>query len=170
MHKFKLIIFTFTLSALFCTGCGYTLSSNPNSDYKKYVRLEMFENFTNPYQPGLENRLFKELSDELITSGYVLITNQTKADVTVSGRILEHAQTVLSTSPEQNPTEISLTINIRVHFLHKSGRTESFVIKSQQEPFAIVLGEKLEKAEQRTLQETSRKIILLLSGIEIPLN
>ena len=153
------------------SGCGYFWRSKPFSEKSNLcnIQLKTFENFTNPYQPGLELRLKKAISDELMNSAYSIVSNSSIPDVTISGRIIEHSQKVLSTSPDQVPTEISLSISILAHFKYKSGREVEYVIKSVPEPYAVVLGEKREDAEKRALSETAMKILHLLSDIEVPL-
>ena len=154
------------LIMLIQAGCGYHFGSVPYDKIYTDIKLEMFENFTNPYQPGLENRLNQAITEELMTSAYSIVSNSIIPDVSISGRIIDHSQNVLSTSPDQVPTEISLSITIHARFKYKSGRGVEHVIKSDPEPYAVVLGEKREDAEKRALSETARKILLLLSGIE----
>ncbi|MCD4656090.1 MAG: hypothetical protein K8S87_00955 [Planctomycetes bacterium] len=173
MHKSSpLLLLLMLVSTLICAGCGYIWSSHPFADKSssRYIQLNMFENFTIPYQAGLEIRLDKAVSEDLMKSAYCLVSNNSIPDVSISGRIIDHSQKVLSTSPEQIPTEISLSITILVRFRFKSGWEVEHVIKSDHEPYAIVLGEKRENAEKRVLQETARKILLLLSDVDVPSN
>lgn len=65
------------------SGCGYTIQGKDTLPFE-YVKLGRIENKT--YEPKLEDRLYKALSDELLKNGFVISRS---ANHVISGVINE---------------------------------------------------------------------------------
>ena len=162
-----MLIFRFECAlvlAIFISGCGYHISSSGSQISGKTVVLNVFENHTHPYQPGIEVYLYRAMSDELMLSSFDLSHNEYTADYVISGNIIDFRQTVLSTAPDQTPTEIQVSVKIKIYVFEKSGKKDNFIIKPKAEPFAVVQGETLEEAGKRALQNAARQILTKIIG------
>jgi len=145
-------------------ACGYTVSSRIGTGKSESVLLTVFENHTEPYQPGIEVFLYRAIADELRLSSYALTQNVNLADITLNGEILEYKQTVLSTDTNQTPTEIQVAVKIKLIISESSGAKNTYILTPKPEPFAVVKGETLEQAGQRALKNAAKLVIFKLGG------
>ncbi len=145
-------------------GCGYHISSSGSDISDKTIVLDVFENHTHPYQPGIEVYLYQALSDELMLSSFDLSQNKYTADYVITGNIIEYKQTVLSNAPDQTPTEIKVGVKIKIFVVEKGGRKNNYIVSPKPEPFAVVQGETLEEAGRRALRNAARQILSKITG------
>ena len=161
---YKFACFLLITSAILYLSCGYSIGSRPFEDTStKSVFVLVFENHTRPYKPGIEVALYNSLVRELMLTSYS-ISQDSSADLSISGEIIGYKQTVLSTDENQNPTEIQIELKIKLQVISKNDGEKNYVIEPKPEPFAVVRGESATEAELRGLNNVAMQIVSRISG------
>ena len=149
---------------LLISGCGYTVSTQLTPDTRgTTVAIQPFRNVTRPYEPGLEQQLHSELLDALMTGPYVL-TSADEADLLVTGEIERFRQSILSIDDDLDPTEVRITLQVRVSVERRRPRRESWsdTLAPTTEQFSLVGGESLRATTDRAFRQVARDVLDML--------
>ena len=82
------LLFILAIPAVLISGCGYTIRSGIGSSGITTINIATFENKT--FEHGLEVALSEVLIREFIVDGTLSVADSSRADVRLSGEILEY--------------------------------------------------------------------------------
>lgn len=154
---------------LAAAGCGYSVGTDVDgvspAGSATIVALEPFRNQTDPYEPGIEVELHRALIEALMPGPYQLDVKE-RADLYVTGEIVEFKRSTLSQDVNENPAEVQVRMLLQVTVHARSGRQWSDRISPNPEAFAIIRGEAFEDARDRVFRRGARDVIAALTPPE----
>ncbi len=137
------------------SGCGYSqkslFSRKVNSIY-----ISIFEN--NTFVRGIEFDIAKALKDEIMSRTRLRIVQKDSADLILTGKIGESAQSALSQSRD-NIVESSVSISVSIELLDtRTGRTMGGGA-SGGAAFIVDRGENVQSATEEAIANLARNLV-----------
>ena len=111
----KLIIFSpLLLFYIFLSGCAHQKGTIGRYDHYPSINISTFHNDT--FQPGLEEKLTNQLTEEFLADGRVSVENANK-EINIAGRIKKYTRIILAVNGKDDVTLYQLSISVDLHVL-----------------------------------------------------
>jgi hypothetical protein len=162
---FVLMMLAFVVAA----GCRYSAYSGL-PQHIQTVRIPVFK--CNQFYYGLESKLTREIIERMVADPRVKVVREGE-DALLTGEITNIERKVSRSNKDDRPTEIRLTITVKVNFEDKVNGDmllDNYVIKSDTSSSAagaydIGRGESRSGAESEAIKEIAREVVRRTVGM-----